>query len=224
MIDSAVETATTTFPVDAEHTGFRLAIFGLFFLLSAAGYLLLSMVLPSEGLNLFALIGGLLFGFVLSAYAERLLKVRWPSGRAIQIDPTGARTLNRGVIEKTVRADEPASILQWRFQTRRRTRVPKGWFVVACALEQDNNYLSVYTFMSPDDLKQFDSHNYFATLPSRKESQDKSKGRDALLLAGQQRRLMDAESHRWIDGAEMTAEDFKTCVTRITEQYPQWTR
>lgn len=214
---------TTTIPVDTEHTGIRLVVFLVFLIGAAAGYLLLAALITSDGINFIAILGSLVIAFLLSGITERVLKSRWPSGRSLQIDAQGARLVRRGTVEKQIAADEPASILQWRFQTKRRSRVPKGWYVVACALEQEDNYLSVYTFMSPDDLKKFDPNAAFLQLPSRKEAEEKGKGRDALLIAGQQRRLMEAENHRWIDGAEVSSDDFKTYFGRLTD-FPQWTR
>ena len=46
--------------------------------------------------------------------------------------------------------------------------------------------------------------------------------REDLRLAGEQRRLRDAENHRWMFGAEMTPPDFITYLTRLNTQFPEW--
>jgi hypothetical protein len=92
----------------------------------------------------------------------------------------------------------------------------KGWFVVACGLEQENNYLTVYTFMSPEQVNAPAITSRFKMLLPNKEA-DKD-----LRLAGEQRRLRSAEEHRWMHGAEMNAADFETFVAQLEKQFPRW--
>ena len=124
-------------------------------------------------------------------------------------------------VQNDIDANQRVNVLLWRFQINRRSRVPKGWFMVACALEQDNLYLPVYTFMSLKDLENIkNSTGHFTLLQSQKEA--KKQGNDNMRLAGEQRRLHTAESARWMEGAEMTQADFMALIRQLQEQYPQW--
>jgi hypothetical protein len=209
-----------TLPVDSEHAGLRVAVVVAFVLTWIIGYFVVSTVAAGSGLNLLALLGSFVLAYLASNGLERLLRQRWPSGRVVQMDTDGARTLVRGVEQQYIRADAPAAALFWSFQTRRRTRVPKGWHVVACALEQEERYLSVYTFMSPEKFKAFRHADRFTALKA--EAPKTGSGRDDLLLAGEQRRLREAENHRWVDGAEMSAADFETFIDQVSAHFRAW--
>ncbi|MEO1440497.1 MAG: hypothetical protein AAFV33_08830, partial [Chloroflexota bacterium] len=106
--------------------------------------------------------------------------------------------------------DEPF-VLKWRFKINKRTRVPKGWYVVATVLEKDDEYIAVYTLMSPEAYKQFDPDTVFSML----QKPDKKVGSDSLRLAGEQRRLHKMESVRWHEGVEMTNEHFMAYVQQV---------
>jgi hypothetical protein len=218
-------TDSIVIPVDSEHGGIRFAVVIIFLVGWVLGYLVISAVVSSAGLNIIALIGGFFIAYGLTALIERYLKQRWPSGRAIHIDDASVQTVLRGTPQQTITIDgHEVDLLRWRFQTRRRSRVPKGWYVLACALEHEDTYLSAYTFMSPDQLGNFAAADHFTELIRREEPKPGSRsgaGRGGdMLLAGAQRRLHQAEQQRWLDGAEMTASDFETYVTTIEQQFP----
>lgn len=210
-----------TFPVDSDHGGLRLAVIVIFVVLLAAIYLLLNVFLPSDGFNILALIASLVVTYFALQQIEKRLKQRWPSGRVVEIDEQRVRLSSKGKVQEDIDAQQQVNALMWRFKIKRQSRVPKGWYVVACSLEQDNHYLSVYTFMSPQQFDQMTSARLFPELPSKKELEKQGMERD-LRLAGQQRRLHTAESHRWIDGAEMSAQDFQTFITHLQTQFPRW--
>jgi hypothetical protein len=91
--------------------------------------------------------------------------------------------------------------------------------MVACALEQDETYMPVYTFLSPEQFDSLGAPGQFVMLQSKKERQ--RQGAD-MRLAGEQRRLHTAESARWMSGAEMTHEDFMSFIRHLQERFPQW--
>ncbi|MEM6529263.1 MAG: hypothetical protein AAF653_13275, partial [Chloroflexota bacterium] len=111
-------------------------------------------------------------------------------------------------------SDEPF-VLKWRFRISKRTRVPKGWYMVAVALEKDEEYIAVYTLMSPEVYKQFDPDTAFTML----EKPDKKATGDSLRLAGEQRRLHKMESVRWHEGVEMTNEHFMAYVQQVNRVF-----
>lgn len=213
------------FAVDAEHGRLRLAVVVVFGLSAVAGYLLINGLLPSDGLNILALLGGFVVAYGVTALFERTLKQRWPSGRAVEVDNDGVRLMQHGKVQAAVSADKPTMTLLWRFQTKRRSRVPKGWYLLACALEQDDAHISVYTLMSPDQFKKLDRAERFKQLKAKTDTNaTTSRGRDDLLLAGEQRRLLQAENQRWQDGAEMSVDDFTAYLDAISTGFPSWVR
>jgi hypothetical protein len=214
---------TLTIPVDSEHSGIRIVVVLVFLATWLLTYLMLDAVIPSAGMNFIAIGGSLVLAFLATWLVERLLKGRWPSGRVVQVERSGVRMARKGTTQAEIRAEQPVSVLLWRFQTKRRTRVPKGWYVLACALEQNERYLSVYTFLSPTQFKGLEKAERFTLLKGKKDvTKDPKGGRDDLLLAGEQRRLMQAENQRWLEGAEMTAEDFQTYLAHLSGHFPEW--
>ncbi|MCB9453402.1 MAG: hypothetical protein H6672_18375 [Anaerolineaceae bacterium] len=211
-----------TFQVDPEHGAFRLSMLGIFFLLMVVTFFIMSLFISDSGLSLIALIVSFAVAAIVSRQIESRLQARWPSGRALKIDQSGIALLKKETVESEVNAHEPMSILLWRFPIKRRTRVPKGWFVIGCAVEQDDRYLPVYTFMSPQDTDTLNTTMRVPVLVSEKETKKAVPGQDSLRLAGEQRRLRQAETHRWTNGAEMSNEDFRQYLERLNEQFPQW--
>jgi hypothetical protein len=219
--------STRTFNVDAEHSRLRLVVVLVFAVGAVAGYLLISAIVPSTGLNLIAALGAFVIAYAVSAVFEQALKRRWPSGRSIEVDAQGVRLIQNGTVQQNVTADASAQKLLWRFQTKRRSRVPKGWHLLAAALEQNTGSVSVYTLVSPDQFKKLENADRFKVLKAKAESASNTsanaRGRDDLLLAGEQRRLLAAENQRWQTGAEMTLDDFLAYLDAVEIPFPTGT-
>lgn len=223
-MDNSLSTPDTlTLPVDPEHTAMRVAVLGLFVAGWALSFVVLNALIPSQGFNLIAIIASFALTALLNQQLERVLKRRWPSGRVLHGSSDNVQLAQRGQVQQQIQTSQQVNVLTWRFQIRRRSRVPKGWYMVACALEQDDVYLPVYTFMSPQDFEQLNAGSYFTPLVSRKEINAGVPAHESdLRMAGQQRRLHMAESARWHSGAEMTASDFKRYIVWLQERFPQW--
>lgn len=223
-METPVTTPSVTFPVDSEHGALRSAIFGLFFVLWVVGYLVASALIPTDGLNIIAGIAGFgIAALLVSLVIEPYLRKNWPSGRVLQVDDQRIQLRKRDTVQKTINPQEPMSILLWNFKIKhRRNRVPSGWFVMACALEQDDHYLPVYTLASPEQAETLNGIARFATLISDKENKAKNVRQDTLRVAGEQRRLRLAETFRWTEGAELTYSDFEQFLARMNSQFPQW--
>jgi hypothetical protein len=219
------QTTTRVFTVDPEHGRLRLVVVIVFAISAVAGFLAIDALTPSAGLNILALIGGFVVAYGVTALFERLLKERWPSGRTVEVDASGVRMMQHGQVQQQITADGPTMTLLWRFQTKRRSRVPKGWYLLACALEQDDATVSVYTLMSPDQFKKLDNGERFKPLKAKADTADvTSRGRDDLLLAGEQRRLLQAENQRWQTGGELSVEDFSAYLDTVSARFPNWIR
>jgi hypothetical protein len=222
MSESIIRSTSLTIPVDKEHGALRLSVVGIFVAVWAVTFAIANALISSEGFNIIALIIAFVVSGLTARASEQALQKRWPSGRAVEFTPQDIRITIKGSVQQTINAQEPFSILMWRFQTKRRSRVPKGWFVIACALEQDDNYLSVYTFASPNDAEGLQQRFKFTTLASEKEASAKDVRHDSLRYAGEQRRLRLAESFRWNSGAEMSLPDFEQFLDHLNGQFSQW--
>ena len=208
-------------PVDREHGWLRFAIVIVFIVLWIIGFSISNAIIPSAGFDIIAGIIGLLVAALGGRLIEPMLKARWPSGRAVTIDQQGIRLTTHGHIQVDVRPNEPASILFWRFKVKRRGRVQKGWYVIACAIEQDDNFLPIYTFASPEQTDAMNTNGRFVELLGEKALKNVKK--DSLRVAGEQRRLHLAEAHRWNDGAEMILRRLRAAyLERLNRQFPQW--
>lgn len=210
-----------TLAVDTEHSSFRFAIVAIYIAFSIVIYLVLNAIMPEANLNILAIIIALVISAVLTQQVERVLKARWPSGRILVIDHDDKIMLMQNQqVQHEINAQQQINVLLWRFAITRRARVPKGWHMVACALEQDEHYLAVYTLISPDAFNALNADQRFTVLVSKKD-QAKQHGGD-LRLAGEQRRLHLAESNRWVSGAEVSNDDFIAYIRYLQGQYPQW--
>jgi hypothetical protein len=203
-------------PVDPEHGGLRFAIVGVFILTGVGAYLLLSVVFPqADGLNLIAFGGALAAAALLTQVADAAFKRRWPSGRTVQISGDHIQFALRDKIQREIDGSQHVNVLLWRFEITKRTRIPKGWYMVALALQQDDLYLPVYTFVSPDDFDKLVYSKQYVKLQKQPDDSD-------MRLAGQQRRLRIAEEARWIEGGEMSKEDYEAYIARLRRQFPAW--
>jgi len=217
-------TSTRVFKVDPEHSRLRLVVVVVFVITGIVSYFIINAVAPGAGLNLIAVLGSFAIAYGMTAMLEQALKRRWPSGRSVEVDASGVRLMQNGSAQQRIEAGQPANMLFWRFQTKRRSRVPKGWYLLACALEQGDASVSVYTLMSPDQFKQVEQNDRFKPLKAKADpTTATTRGRDDLLLAGEQRRLLQAENQRWQTGAEMTVDDFNAYVAAITSLFDNGT-
>jgi hypothetical protein len=218
-----VATATATepdlrLPVDPEHGMLRLVVMATFIVSGIGSYLVLNVILSQVPfISLIGIGAAVVIAMVTTRGVEAGLKRRWPSGRAFEIDGNTLRLTTGSQITREIDGSQHVNVLTWRFTISRRTRVAKGWYVVALALMQDDIYLPLYTFMSPEDFNAFALNEHFTVL-----APSKSPEQSDLRLAGQQRRLRTAEYARWNEGAELTKADFQTAVTAMQATFPAW--
>ncbi|MEP7291206.1 MAG: hypothetical protein ABI835_05455 [Chloroflexota bacterium] len=210
-------------PVDKEHSAMRLTIVLIFIAIWIISFIVASIVIPNEGLSLLAVLLGFGVAYALTALLERFLKTRWPSGRVVEIEREGVKLLKKGALQQEMRSEDPVDARLWSFKISKRARVPKGWSMLACALEYENQFLTIYTFMSPSQLETFELAEQFKKLASQRKGKSDADAREDLRVAGEQRRLRDAENHRWMFGAEMIPADFIAYISRIKTQFPEWT-
>lgn len=216
---AAVSTGVRRWPVDPEHGLLRLAVILTFVGGSILSYIVFTLLFPQGdggAVNLLGVAVAIGIAMLLTRAIEGGLKRRWPSGRVFEIDGSTIRLTGKGTPTE-IDGAQHVNVLTWRFTISRRTRVPKGWFVVALALVQNDLYLPVYTFMSPDEFNSLRLNSHFSTLAPAKQ---KDKG--DLRLAGQQRRLRTAEYARWNDGGELSKDHFIEALDALGREFPAW--
>lgn len=212
------EMSELTLTVDPEPASFRVALLGMLVVGFGLGYFLSYLIFQLNACNLIGVFAGFLVGALFVQMTERFLKPYFKSNRFLRLT---FDTFELNEDDKSLIAINPMdefSVHRWRFAIPRRTRVPKGWYVVALALEQDDLMLPVYTLLSPEDFEEMLTSDRFTKLKSKKEL-DADGGN--LRLAGQQRRLLNAETARNIHGAEMSPENFQTMLQWLNVHYAE---
>ncbi len=140
---------TIRYPVDPEHSGIRLTVVLLFIIIWVIAYLVIHSLTSSTGIDLIAAVVGFIVTMLATQQIERRLKQRWPSGREVHITPQRIQLRKKANVEDEIDPRQTVNVLLWHFKISKRSRVQKGWLVVACALEQEDTYIPVYTFMAP---------------------------------------------------------------------------
>lgn len=196
-----------TFPVDAEHSGIRIAVFAAFIGLSVVGFFVAQALLST--IALVSIVIAVVIAGVTSLGLERLLKRTWPSGRHLHIDDHEIQLRQHNTLQTSITTSAPVTSLFWYFKISRRARVPKGWYVVSSALEQEDTTLAVYTLMSPEYFNMFEPPQTFDALTST------TTDGEPMRVAGKRKRLERAESVRWQTGVEMTNEDFRDYLEAV---------
>ncbi len=204
--------------VDREHRALQATIIFSFFIGAGVAYLLISYFFRFSNINLVAAVVALLVGFLLSKGLEWQLKDRWRSGRRLHLEPNRYFTTKNQKDEHSIKLKEVVELLFWRFSVKRAGRIPKGWYLLACALLQDGNYLPVYCFMPKEEYEQLPQPERFIALQPKKKLQSD----DRLSFLGQQKRLHTAEVFRWNEGAELNREDFRHFLMRLDQDREKW--
>ncbi|MBZ0316523.1 MAG: hypothetical protein K8L91_08905 [Anaerolineae bacterium] len=211
--------------VDAEHVGIRLAMP----LLAIAGLIIGFMVgqmitrLIDETLSSLCLgIPLALIGLVIfTQIGERIIKPKWSSGRFVLLDSSQLLFRDKRRKETTFYWANPFDFYTWHFPiAKRRTRVERGWYCAAVQLQQNEQTVTLYTFLDPDkasDIPHF--KEWFVKLRKRKEMDD-VKAFDPR-LAAQLTRLHKMENERWLHGGELSNQDFLT-VMQLVERHGRY--
>jgi hypothetical protein len=213
--------STLILPLDAEHTGIRTVGCFAFLVFVPVSYILFSLLVTD--IPVLAGVISVPVGVGISYLIEQMLRKRWPSGRTLHASPTSLTMLRNAQVQAAVDPAQTANLLTWHFTVPRNGRVKKGWKVIALAVEQDENIIPLYTFASPADFENMPFSERFIKLERKKESDDKvARSASSMRIAGQQRRLYEAEQHRGMTGGELTFEQFKQFLQYLHENYPEW--
>jgi len=211
-------------PADRFHTGVRLATLGLWVLSIVVAYLVLLVVatqifgpLPGPGV-LLVILAAVVIAQPLAWLGEKQLLARWPSGRAVQLEPGGLVWRDRG---PTARLDlgQKVNFWRWRFSVKRRRsgRVPGNYHCFALRLVQGDTLLTLYSFLPPATAEALAARYPFYEL---RRPNDPGKtplgGRDSMFLA--------AERTRWEEGAELEPADFEALLAHLSASLADFER
>ena len=208
---------TVEFAVDSEHSGVRMV--GCFTFLFGAifSFLILNTIIPNGGLIIIGAAIAIAVG--LTYAADILSKKYWPSNRCIQFLGDLVQLTKSGTVQSEIDAGHNVNVLTWHFEARRHPRVPKGWYVVANALEQDDEYISAYSIVSPADFETLPLSRLSTRFERKKGKKDEVRD---LRKAGNIRRIEQAEFFRGEFGAEMSPEDYRAYLEYLADTYTSW--
>lgn len=206
------------FSVDPEHAGVRTVGCITFFVSVIVVFLIMNSLIPNGGLIVVGASVAVAVG--ITYVADYMTKRYWPSYRVLRIVDDVITLSRKDAVQGQVNATEHVNYMSWHFKVSKHPRVPKGWYVVCCALEQDDDYVIVYTIASPDDFKTLPLSR-FSTEYQRKKDKSADDNRD-LRQAGQMRRLQQVEFHRGELGAELTFDDYQSYLAHLVDTYTAW--
>lgn len=206
-------------PVDAEHGGIRLAGCAAFLGTSIVATLIFNIII--SGFLVIAIMLGIVAAAGVTYLLDRTLKGNWPSGRKLIVHAEQILLSKDTKVERSVDPTKQVNPLLWRFEVKRSSRVKKGWYVVAMSLEQDGEHLPIYTFCSPEDFEKLPASGQYSALTRPDRDAKRSSERD-MRLAGQQRRLHEAEMDRGMSGAELSLEQYIECFDTLQAKFPKW--
>lgn len=210
------------FPVDKMHGGIRAAVIGTFLGGGIFGFIGGITLLPNT-LGIAALMG--IVGASGGAFAiEKVLKERWPSGRELYANSARIALTKHGKIKSVIDCEQNVTVLMWHFKVKKDSpRAKKGWHLIALALEQDENYVIVYSAASPNEFEALPLVSSFTKLERKKEDKkQKAKSATSMRDAGEQRRLQAAEFIRGMDGGDISFEQFIAYIHFLQANYPTW--
>ena len=217
MLNAPDELPNIEFEVDREHSGVRMVGCVTFIVGALVSYWILSSIIPQGGLITIGVALAVSVG--LTYFADYLTRRFWPSNRAVQFVGDIIQLVNGSKIQSAIDAEQNVNLLMWHFEAKRHPRVPKGWYVVANALEQDGEYIITYSIVSPTDFEGLPLSRLSLRHQSKKRK--KEDGRD-LREAGNYRRIAQAEFHRGELGAEMSPEDYHAYLDYLADTYTSW--
>ena len=217
---SAMSVGLRRYPLDVEHLGIRIAVPLLALVALLLAWWLVPMLLEALGLRS-TLVGFLQLPLIVGAaiggayLGDRLLKGRWLSGRELRLDDASLVMQEKDGTQKHIAFDERVNVLAWRFTVARRGRVPKGYVCLALQFLQDEQLVTFYSFVNPKQVDSLPNVEAFTPLAGRSTLKDE---RLNMRVAGQQRRLLQAEDERWRQGGELTPDDFADLWARLQDR------
>ncbi|MCC7361374.1 MAG: hypothetical protein IT317_17945 [Anaerolineales bacterium] len=209
---------------DRFHTGVRLTAMALWFVSLLVVYALLHLIVqalfgPLVGIGVLLLIVvAVVVAQPLAYLAEKQLMRRWPSGRAMLLEP-GLLVWREPGSEVRLDLRQTVNFWRWRFAIKRRRggRIPAGHHLFALRLVQGDTVVSLYTFLAPAAAETLAAACAFYEL--RRPSEH-----GKLALGGREALYLTAEDARWRAGAELDPADFQALLDHLAAHLPEFGR
>ncbi len=237
--------STQTYPkilhADQEHAGLRTAVFILLFVTLVAAFFgirALLTALSDSGTPDYAFVascgGALPLALGLVWLAEKMLKQRWPSGRAIVLTPDGVQAKAADATPVELSQKNEVESIAWHFDMRgwqrggRERRVPRTWLCLAVELKVRKKRITVYTYLPPRQAQLWlDVNNgriQFHKISPKDVYDNSIRARmsgpsrpeiPAAVLAGADGNYWLAERRRWTEGFELSPKQFEQFLDHI---------
>ncbi len=238
---ASTQTTPIVLHADQEHAGLRTAVFILLFVTLVAAFFgiqALLTALSDAGTPDYAFVascgGALPLALGLVWLAEKVMKQRWPSGRAIVLTPDGVQTKAAEDSLVTLSQKSEVESVAWYFAMRgwqrggRERRVPRTWLCLAVELKAGKKRITIYTYLSPLQARSWldvDNGRLQFHKISPKDVYDNSirsrmKGPSrpdipAAVLTGADGKYWLAERRRWTEGFELPPNAFEQFLDHI---------
>ncbi|MCP4426561.1 MAG: hypothetical protein GY803_18875 [Chloroflexi bacterium] len=226
---------------DQEHDNLRTAVVLLLVFFFFVSYWLVNALLNlpifgpvSDYAVSLSCVLGLVLALGITAVIENIFKRTWHSGRYLTLNEEGILAQFRHQEARRIRRDGYITQLNWAFNLKgyrrggREKRLPTKWVCLACQLQQDDQRLIVYSYMPPAKAAvwlendnaphKFHHINLAGAFEASLSDRVKAPTRPEIsneMLTGKDGRYWLAERNRWLDGLELTHEDFATFMQFI---------
>ncbi|MBE7531290.1 MAG: hypothetical protein HND44_18305 [Chloroflexi bacterium] len=227
---------------DQEHGGLRLTVIVLVFVFTILFFTLLNTLWPQIApprLVDFAFIIACSSSLGLALVAvwgiEQGLKRVWHSGRVVTLNEDGIVVQDVDAPPFALNWQGNMNQLYWRFTLKgykrggRERRVPEKWICLAVQVREGENQVITYTYAAPQKAEELmtrhgrahfneiypanvyagDGRNRYLSLPSRPAKIP------ADILAGKDGKQWLAEQRRWVEGFELTNQDFEEFISAV---------
>lgn len=240
---------------DQEHAGLRVVVLGMVVLGVIVGYTGVNWALTRfaspevQDYTVFlSCVGGAPLGLAIAWVGERILKRVWPSGNQVVLHSGETAVIEAAwqtdAAAKTEQNFEPArgDTLFWYFSLSgyprggSERRAPKRFYCMAAQVQEDEDRLIVYAFVSPRKTEELieimgtneEGAGFHEIEPKdvydRKLLSFRAPARPQIpaeVIRGPDGHYWLAERRRWQDGLELTAGDFETFI-QFMRKHGEW--
>jgi hypothetical protein len=227
---------------DQEHDRLRMVVVFIIILGVYIGYQIMRGVFELLGdtndyIYVLSCAGGLPIGLGISWVIEQGLKRVWHSGNCVKLDANGLQLQTRDGEDQMIEWEHHMAVTNWYFQLSgyvrggRERRVPAKWFCLASQIRQEDERVIVYTYLPPRKaiswITEESSDIAFHEIKPRDIHTSRLRDRFVAptrpdipkqVLAGKDGVYWLAERRRWIEGVELTSEDFATFMQYLMEK------
>jgi hypothetical protein len=236
---SSTPTSSIVLHADQEHGGLRAAVMAVMFGAIVLFFILFYLWLSGSSGSLAdyaPLLSCLLSIIVAAAFSgalEYALKRRWHSGRQVALDGHGLEAAAEQQTVARLQWSKWISAVKWYFPLKglprggRERRAPGNAYCLACQLQQDEQRVVIYAYLSPKQARAWTEGQGFRMIrpgeyvdPDARRRLVQPPSRPKIpgsLLAGKDGAIWLAEQRRWEEGLELTAGDWAVFMDYVNQ-------